>query len=150
MRGGNEMKATGYFTVHLPSFNLMHVHWVIDNAFWDKIIVDALLDSYGDPQLLIRVVALHGTEWIQDQQIDVFGRNNHWIVAVGNHLHGRTIKVILAIIMESNGDVIIFESSPIALPVSSLGGSDTIPIYTKEMYNVNNITPESDAKRISS
>lgn len=140
---------SGYFTVHLPSFSLMHVHWAIDNEYWNTIVSNAVADVYGDPVLFLRVVKLHGNQWIQDQQIDVFGRNNHWIVSVGDHLHGCTIKVMLMSAIEGKGEEIIFESDVISLPLSPENLKDTIPTFTQEIHALNTIDM-SDEKRLSS
>ena len=142
------MITKGYFTVHLPSFTLMHVHWAIDTAYWNDIVSKAVTDVYGDPVLFIRVMKLHGTQWIQDQQVDVFGRNNHWIVAIGEHLHGSTIKVMLVTATEGSSENIIFESEAIALPASPDTLKNGIPIYTQEIFSLNNIEPTE--KRLSS
>ena len=141
---------SGYFTCHLPSFSLMHVHWSIDSPNWEKIVSGAVTDIYGDPVLFIKVMKLHGNEWIQDQQVDVFGKNNHWIISIGTHLHGSTIKVLLATIIEEGQEMIIFESDPIALPVSPEQLQGTIPSYTKDIRDINNIHDSCDDKRISS
>jgi len=149
MHGGEVNNMNGYFTVHLPSFSLMHVHWAIDNEYWDTIVSNAVTDVYGDPVLFIRVVKLHGNQWIQDQQIDVFGRTNHWIISVGGHLHGSTIKVMLMTAIEGKGEEIIFESDAIALPISPENLKGTIPTFTREIHALNAIDL-ADKKRLSS
>lgn len=140
---------SGYFTVHLPSFSLMHVHWAINNESWDTIVSQAVTDVYGDPVLFLRIVKLYGTQWVQDQQIDVFGRNNHWIISIGDHLHGNSIKVLLITSIEGKGEEIIFESDVISLPLSPENLKDNIPTFTKEIHAINTIDL-SDEKRLSS
>ncbi|MCX8123991.1 MAG: hypothetical protein N3F66_07470 [Spirochaetes bacterium] len=140
---------SGYFTVHLPSFWLMHVHWSIDNEMWEKIVSNAVADVYGDPVLFIRIMKLHGTQWILDQQIDVFGKNNHWIVSIGDHLHGSAIKVMLVTAIEGSGEETIFESDAITLPLSPENMKDTIPTFTKEIHAINAIDKAGE-KRVSS
>lgn len=149
MHGGEGGNMSGYFTVHLPSFSLMHVHWAIDKEYWDTIVSHAVTDVYGDPVLFIRIVKLHGNEWILDQQIDVFGRNNHWIVSIGDNLHGCTIKVMLMTVIEGKGEEIIFESDVIMLPLSPENLKDTIPTFTQEIHTLNTIDLANE-KRLSS
>ena len=139
---------SGYFTVHLPTFTLMHIHWAIDSSYWERVIADAVTDVYGDPVLLIRVMKLHGTGWIQDQQIDVFGKSNHWIVSIGSHLRGSTIKVLLITVIEGDDERIIFESEPIALPLSPDSLQNGIPSFTQEIHALNEI--KEAEKRLSS
>lgn len=149
MHGGEGGNMSGYFTVHLPSFSLMHVHWAIDNEYWNSIVSHAVTDVYGDPVLYIRIIKLHGNQWIQDQQVDVFGRNNHWIVSIGDHLHGCVIKVMLMTAIEGKGEEIIFESDAITLPLSPENLKETIPVFTQEIHRLNTVVT-ADEKRLSS
>lgn len=144
-QGGNMLNNknnNGNFYVYMPSFNLIHVHWNINDKIWHDIIKKSVIDIYNDPVLILRLKAKNKT-WTTLYEVEVFGKTNNWIMPIKRKKRYKSYLIEMVTFMDdkSNNEVLIFQTNEFYLPIkiNKIYNNDTDDFIAKDILNINGI-----------
>jgi|GEM_PF-694170 len=107
------------FMCLLVDEGMIYLFWEMEQAEWEQMQSDAVLNAQKEPSLFVEVYSLEGNSRKKLDDIPVFGQQNRWRIFIDERFVGQRLVLSLSYEKKEGGREVIAFSSEIDVPLRS-------------------------------